>query len=223
MNKLNPKEMFMVIVLVNVVVYYLGYLIIATPLLKVNSVISTQYQEAKNENAKIKEEIAQNEEYVKQITLAENSRAEYYDHSYPYAREEIIHEFISEKLKAHGLVLTSIKVEEEVDDNAQTTATTNEDGSVAQPVESIFKSYVIDVNYVGNFKNTKEFLTDIESLDKTAAVTKLDIGKSESGAATNVTFNMVTVDKGDQNEKDTTFNFTATNAQGGGYNDLRIN
>lgn len=234
MSKLTPKEMFMVLILINIVVYYIGYLVIFTPLLNLRSSQHEKSLEAKTEYEELLELQNQEKQYAEDKVKYTKERLTYYDQTFSKAERDQIANFLGYRLRDNSLNFDGVEFEKESKKSNDETD------------DSFFKSYVVKLTCEGRYVNIINFIESIEDMGKSSAVQKLEITPYEDksnkvsadtaavAASTSdenaickavITFNFITVDKED-NDGDSEFeipeSFKAV-SQNTGKNNLTMN
>lgn len=202
-NKLSPRDAFMIVVLMNVIMYYLGYQFIVSPLLNRYMDFDVKLQEVQLEHDNIMLEISKNQEYLQQITKLLEERRSLYEVCFPKAETEVVHKFMNEMSKKAQVSINSIKI-----DPKKEMATTES----GEEIESIFKNNEVTLSISGSYKNLVDFMTDIESLKRSSAVNEISVNNSNNGTSSIVTINMLTVEK---DVEDEIFDYTFQGGTGG--------
>jgi Tfp pilus assembly protein PilO len=203
MSKLNPKEVFMVVLVVNILCYYLGFILLVNPLIKIHKSQRETMAEVMAENERVKAEVAANDGYLADIATCRSDRKKIYENCFPEAQAETIHKFFNDKSVKTGNSVTSISI-------ATTSKTsTSETG---QEVESIFKDNTVTFVLAGNYKSFIDFLTELENLKRTSFLTTVNISGSGETMSMSGNIDVYTVKK---DVEDKIFNYEFTNGTGG--------
>lgn len=204
MGKLSPKETFIVVIVVNILVYVLGYQLLSGIFTPVIENATADREAAYAENEQLTADIAANEGYLSQIATLTEERKSLFGECFPSSETEIIHKFINEKAKASGLGLSSATIDEKVDVNI------SEDGN---EIVSPYMMNTVEFAGEGSYDQIINFLTDIEELNRTSAVRGLSIEPEEGGEmSVNAKYEFFCVDKED--DKDKIFDYEFKGSEG---------
>lgn len=195
MNNLTKRETILIIVLINLIAYYLLFSIVIFPILSVN----------KEKNIKIEELKAQNEIQVIEATKLETDLnnlknltkdiESLYNKIFSNTNQENIHYFLNNVAKETNTSIVSIDIKtiegENTDGNNienDTTQNNNSEDNFTQDFENsnteakpekdseCSKKYIYDIKLVllGSYKDKINFLKHLEDLNKTLKIDEIE-------------------------------------------------
>lgn len=198
MAKMSSKEVLMILVVVNILLYYMLYSYAVKPAIETHKENAAQIEEIKEEYEDRVKEVEAEKEYLATIADETTRReTELFANVYPEAENEVIHKFMYNYATKNSLKLSSINLSGESKKKTK--------GAVNK-YEDFFRSTVVTMQVDGAYANIMKFVKEIEELNRSAALTGLNISATESGHTATVTYKMMTVNKGEV--KDEIFDYT---------------
>lgn len=195
MGNLSNREIFLIILLLNFLLYYVAFQFIAVPLLDYKKTCELNYENARAENQKIIYEMSMRDNYKMQIEDYKKERLELYTKVYPKAETETLHKFMARVENNNNISIQKIQIISSQD------STVNEDGV---EIQSILKNNIINMSINANYTNVIDFMEEIENINKTSAVTALSMNGLKENLNVNIVYNICTVNEDTQ---DTIFEF----------------
>lgn len=205
MNKLNAKERTLILVVCNLLLYYLVYISMLTPILNSRANYKVQAdakQEEYNTNTQI---INSREGYINDIATLTEQKNELFQNSFPDAEAENIYVYLVENAKQNSLNVSSVNIEQEIQ-----TVSNEETGEETQ---TGLKNNIITVSANGPYTGVIKFIEDIENVKKTSLLTSFSVSPGEGGMTATFGYTFLTTNKG-EDSNDAIFEHTFGQAKG---------
>ena len=205
MSKLGSREIFLILIVINFLLYYLAYMCVISPLMSKGreykdtvATLSTQYeQQLETVNSK--------DQYLATIENLKAQKQTLFNESFPDAETENLHAYMTSMAQRTNVRIDGISLEQEV------STITNEDD---EEIETGLKDNTISVSLTGSYESIINFISDIENVKKTSRLTSFSLSSGEGMMQASLNYDFLTVDKGDDivdNTLDHTFNQGANN------------
>jgi Tfp pilus assembly protein PilO len=205
LNNLSPRDTVLVIVIVNIVCYFLGFQIIVSPLYNAFKTTNAEREAAVEEYNELKYEAEQEAVYDSNISeLKKERRDEINSKFYQTVTAEKFHKWFSNLKNSKNVNLTNFSI------NRVTTTSTDEDGN---EVEADFVDNQVTLDFTSTYAQLVDLLQEIENDGKASALTNLNISPSPEGVMTNLTYSFYSITKNEGEDKD----FTSTELNLGTY------
>lgn len=173
MNNLSPRDTLLVLILVNIICYWIGYQFILTPLLSAYNTTKTEYETAIEENKSLKYEAEQESVYDTKISdLKKIRRDEVNSKFYQTVTSEKFHKWFTNLKKSSAVNLTSFNI------NRKTTSSVDSSG---ETVEVDFVDNNVTLNFYSTYDQMIDLLKEIEEDGKASALTNVSIAPEDSG------------------------------------------
>jgi Tfp pilus assembly protein PilO len=201
MNKLGSKEIFLILVIGNLLLYYLAYVCVISPIRNKGKEYSDEMamvQAEYDEKKQTVDSIPQLEEDIKNL---QSNKDEKLAASYPKGYAEDVQMFMTKQIEARSLTMTDVPT-------IKQNAITQKDAD-GEDVPTKISNNTISVNVSGTYKNAMDFLNEMETRNKGAKLTSLSLNvEGADSYKVEAEYLMLTVDKGD--DKDNTFSKNTT-------------
>jgi hypothetical protein len=181
MNNLSPRDTLLVIILINVLCYWLGWQFICSPLIKTYKSTREQYYVQCEERDRLQTEVNNFPTYKNTVEEREKEKNEILESRfYPTVYSEVFHKWVFDQgQNSISDKITSFSIEPKV------ATTTNENGEME---ELDFVDNSIQISFESSYEEALDFLKKIESKDikVTDKEEKTVDQKGKSAALTNV-------------------------------------
>lgn len=199
MSKLGSREIFLILIIINFLLYYLAYMCVISPLMKKGDeykatvdTLTTQYEDQLNT-------VNSKDQYLATIETLKAEKQTLFNESFPDAETENLHAYMTTISQATGVAIDSINLSQET-----ATVTNEETGEVT---ETGLKNNTISVNLTGTYDGIINFVRSIENVKKTSLLTSFNLSAGTGGMASTLNYEFLTVDKG-EDIVDTTLDHT---------------
>ncbi len=206
MNKLGSKEIFLILIIVNFLLYYLAYMCVISPLRTKGEEYQAEITTLETRYNEEKSIVDSKDQYIATIETLKSQKQTLFTNSFPDAETESLHAYMVERAQASNIVINSISLSQDI------STVINEQTKEETPTG--LRTNTINVNVVGSYANIINLITDIESVKKTSLLTGLGLSGDPTNMSTTINYELLTVDKGDEIDDpifDHTFNQGLTN------------
>ncbi|GEM_PF-3282342 len=190
MNKLGSKEIFLILVIINFLLYYLAYMCVISPLRNKGSEYKEQITTLQQQYDEQKTIVDSKDQYIATIEQLKTDKETLFTESFPDAETESIHAYMVDRAKASGIVIDNINI-------SQNVATVN-DEATGEKIPTGLKTNTISVGVTGSYSNIIKLITDMENVQKTSLLTSLSLSGEPSVMTTTLNYSLMTVDKGEE-------------------------
>ncbi len=206
MSKLGSKEIFLILIVINFLLYYLAYMCVISPLRTKGGeykttaeTLQTQYDDQLNT-------VNSKDQYLATIETLKAEKQTLFNESFPDAETENLHAYMTSISQSTGVSIDSINLSQEV--------ATVTDEATGETVETGLKNNTISVSLTGSYDSIVNFVRNIENVKKTSLLTSFNISLGQEGTMTSsLNYEFLTVDKGDD-IVDTTLDHTFNQGAG---------
>lgn len=201
MSKLGSKEIFLILIIINFLLYYLAYMCVISPLRTKGGEYKTQVDTLQTQYDDQLNTVNSKDQYLTTIETLKAEKQTLFNESFPDAETENLHAYMTTISQATGVVIDSINLSQEV-----ATVTNEETG---ETVETGLKNNTISVSLIGSYDGIVNFVRSIENVKKTSLLTSFNLSGSAGAMNSTLNYEFLTVDKGEDivdNTLDHTFN-----------------
>ena len=196
MNKLGNKEVILILLVINFMLYYLMVMIGVTPLKNSiksnNAAIETLQAEYDEKKAIVDKE----DDYKADIVRLTDEKAVLFQTGFPNTEAESLHAFINKEATNSSISINNISI-------SQSARMANgEDGQQ----ETGIMDNKITVDCIGSYANVISLLETIEKMQRTSILTSLDLGGEAANMSITMQYSFLSADKTDID--DTVFDHT---------------
>lgn len=195
MNKLGSKEIFLILIIINFLLYYMAYMIVVSPMRKSSQELSDQIGTLQAQYDEQKSIVDQKESYIQQIDSLKAEKAELFANSFPDAETENIHAYLVDRAKESGIAINTVNLSQSVKKTR--------DEETGEEIPTGLKTNDISAEVTGSYTNIIKLITDIEGAKKTSLLTSLDLQGNPAQMTTSLNYTFLTVDKGDEIQDNT--------------------
>lgn len=195
MSKLGSKELFLILVIINVVLYYFTYMIAVGPLKNQISTAKEQKVTLTQQRDERQEQIDQKPQIKDNIKNLKDEKAELFKSGFPSTDAEYIHAFLVDETKAANMKMNSISIAQ---------APRMSTNAAGQEVETGIMDNTITIMANSTYSNIATLLKEVEGLDKTSILTRLNLSGTAAEMVATMDYNFLSADKG-EDRSDTTF------------------
>ncbi len=188
MSKLGSKELFLILIIINFLLYYCLYMMGVGPLKTKISTLSAdketltaEYQEKQT----IVDSKPQYEQNIKDLTV---QKAELFQTGFPNTDPEYLHAIMVQQAGISGISMTNISI------NQAPRESTN---SAGETVETGIMDNTLTIATTASYANIAKFLEDIESLQRTSILTSLNLSGTAAEMSASMAYNFLSADKGE--------------------------
>lgn len=190
MNKLGSKEIFLILVIINFLLYYLAYMCVISPMRKAGNEYKEQIVTLQTQYDEQKAIVDSKDQYIADIENLKKEKETLFTESYPDAETESLHAYMVKLAKESGVVIKNISLAQDV--------ATVKDEATGEEVKTGLKNNNITVSIDGSYTNIIKFITDIENVKKTSLLTSFSLSGPSAGMQSSLTYSLMTVDKGEE-------------------------
>jgi Tfp pilus assembly protein PilO len=198
MNKLGSKEIFLILVIINFLLYYIAYMCVISPLGSKSKGYSAEIASLQQEYDADMVIVSSKDEYISKNETLKQEKETLFNNSFPDAETENLHAYMVDRAKESGVTIASISL-------SQSASTTQDENGESVPTGLKDNNIVLSVS--GSYANIIKFVTDIENAKKTSLLTSLSFAGSAGQMTSSINYYFMTVDKGDD-ITDTTLDHT---------------
>ncbi|WP_317367574.1 hypothetical protein [uncultured Tyzzerella sp.] len=207
MNKLSKRETTLIIILINLIGYYLLFNVIGLYISNMNKSKLEAYEELKAQQEILEIENIKNQVDTKNLENLTQKNNELKNQIFSTTNSENIHYFLSNVAQKSNIKISNIKISENnIKDNSedidemsieQTTMDTTEttENVDVMPTDILNSSYNIELEIVGKYKDKINFIKNIEKYKKTLAITDFSTMMEEDNLASKIKMIIYTVHK----------------------------
>lgn len=206
MNKLGSKEIFLILVVINFLLYYLAYMCVISPLRNTGKEYKEQITTLQQQYDEQKAIVDSKDQYIATIDQLKKDKETLFTESFPDAETENIHAYMVDRAKACSIVINSITIGQDV--------ATVADPQTGEQVPTGLKNNTINVSVTGSYANIIKLITDMENVKKTSLLTSFSLAGNPASMTTSLNYSLLTVDKG-EDIVDPTFDHTFGQGKGG--------
>ncbi len=186
MNKLGAKEIFLILIVINFLLYYMAYMLVVSPMWSKSKEYDTQITDLTAKYEEDKSVVDSKDTYISTIDTLKADKQTLFESSFPDADTENIHAYIVDKAKETSVTIQNISMSQDIK-TAQ--------GENGEKVPTGLKNDTINLTIDGSYANTIKFITDIQNVQKTSLLTAITL--SPSGKGNSLIYSILTVDKGE--------------------------
>lgn len=186
MNKLGAKEIFLILIVINFLLYYMAYMLVVSPMWSKSKEYDTQITDLTAKYEEDKSVVDSKDTYISTIETLKADKQTLFESSFPDADTENIHAYIVDKAKETSVTIQNISMSQDIK-TAQ--------GENGEKVPTGLKNDTINLTIDGSYANTIKFITDIQNVQKTSLLTAITL--SPSGKGNSLIYSILTVDKGE--------------------------
>lgn len=190
MNKLGSKEIFLILVIINFLLYYLAYMCVISPMRKKGAEYKEQIVALQTQYDEQKAIVDSKDQYIADIENLKQEKEVLFTESFPDAETESLHAYMVKLAQESGVVISNINLTQEI--------ATVKDEESGEDVPTGLKNNDISVSVDGSYTNIIKFITDMESAKKTSLLTSFSLTGPASGMQSAITYSLMTVDKGEE-------------------------
>lgn len=205
MNKLGSKEIFLILIIINFLLYYLAYMCVISPIKNKGTEYKDQVVALEQQYTQDKQIVDSKEQYLTSIATLKKDKETLFNESFPDAETESLHAYMVQKAKESGITINSINLSQDV--------TMVQDENTGENVPTGLKTNTINVDITGSYNNIIKLITDMENVKKTSLLTSFSLSGAASSMTTSLNYSLLTVDKGEE-IVDPTFDHTFGQATG---------
>lgn len=186
MNKLGAKEIFLILIVINFLLYYMAYMLVVSPMWSKSKEYDTQITDLTAKYEEDKSVVDSKDTYISTIDTLKADKQTLFESSFPDADTENIHAYLVDKAKETSVTIQNISLNQDIE-TAQ-----GEDG---ERIHTGLKNDTINLTVDGSYLNTIKFITDIQNVQKTSLLTAITL--NPTGKGNTITYKFLTVDKGE--------------------------
>lgn len=206
MNKLGSKEIFLILVVINFLLYYLAYMCVISPLRNTGKGYQEQITTLQQQYDEQKAIVDSKDQYIATIEQLKKDKETLFTESFPDAETENIHAYMVDRAKACSIVINTISISQDV--------ATVADPQTGEQVPTGLKNNTINVSITGSYANIIKLITDMENVKKTSLLTSFSLAGDPASMTTSLNYSLLTVDKG-EDIVDPTFDHAFSQGKGG--------
>jgi hypothetical protein len=188
MSKLGNKEVILILIVINFMLYYLLVMIAISP---IKSSISNNKAEIQSLQADYdaKKEIVDSEQtYITTIETLKATKTDLFATGFPNTNPENLHAFMEKETQANSVPIQNISITQ-----APRVAVNANGGDV----ETGIMDNTLTLTVQGSYANVIKLLQSIEDVQKTSLLTSLNLGGSASDMTVNMGYSFLSADKTD--------------------------
>lgn len=199
MGKLGNKEVILILVVINFLLYYLLFMMVINPTknkIKSNNeniaTLQTEYDE--------KKAIVDSEQsYIDNIEKLKVEKSELFTKGFPNTDPEYLHAFMVKETAANSISINNITISQAARNAADT--------SGEQHVTGILDN-TLSVGIEGSYANIVKLIGTMEELNKTSLLTSISLSGDPAKMTTTLNYSFLSADKSDNPDNifDYTFN-----------------
>ena len=186
MNKLGAKEIFLILIVINFLLYYMAYMLVVSPMWNKSKEYDTQITDLTAKYEEDKSVVDSKDTYISTIETLKADKQTLFDTSFPDADTEDLHAYLVSKATAESIEIQNISLNQTIE-TAQDEA--------GNKIPTGLKNNTITLTVNGAYANVIKLLTDIQNVQKTSLLTSLTL--TPGGQGTNIGYTFLTVDKGE--------------------------
>lgn len=187
MNKLSNKEVILILVVINIALYYLLYAIGINPVKHNISANSSEIKTLQTDYDEKKAIVDSEQDYINKIDELTTAKAELFKNGFPNTNAENIHAFMQKETTAKSVSTQSITI------NQAPRIAAAEGGEV----ETGIMDNNITLNVEGSYTNVISLLAEIENQQKTSLLTSLNLSGSKDAVTASMGYSFLSADKTD--------------------------
>lgn len=204
MSKLGSKELLLILLIINFLMYYFAYMLAVGPLKNEISTLKTQSIELQQERDEKQATVDKKPEYEQNIKDLTEQKKTLFQTGFPNTDPEFLHAFMVDQSKAANIQIDNISI-------AQAPRTSV--NSAGETVETGIMDNTITISTVAPYNSIAKLLDDIEKMQRTSILTSLNISGTAGSMSSNMSYNFLSADKG-EDINDTVFNHTFSQGAG---------
>lgn len=189
MNKLGSKEIFLILIIINFLLYYLAYMCVISPIRNKGNEYKEQVVTLEQQYAEQKKIVDSKDQYIETIETLKQDKQTLFNESFPDAETENLHAYMVDKAKKSGIIIDSINLNQKI--------STVKDEGTGEEIPTGLKNNTISISITGSYANVIKFITDIENVNKTSLLTGFTISGDSTGMKSSINYSLMTVDKGE--------------------------
>ncbi len=227
MNKLSKREVTLIIVLVNLIGYYILFNVIGLAISNMNKSKLEDYEELKAQQEILEIETLKNQINTQNLENLNNENNEIKNKLFSSTNSENIHYFLAQVAKKSDVVLSSISIkkdviedfiEESTLEDTTTQETTIQQSTSENNNENIENNgnaqidnnktenmdedvYSIEIEISGSYENKIKFINNLENYKKTIAITAFSNIFEGETTVSKLSMNIYTINKQEQDEE----------------------
>lgn len=204
MDKLGSKELFLILLIINFLLYYFAYMLGVGPLKNQIVSASEKKEQLTIEYQEKKETVDKKPEFEQNIKDLKAQKKELFQTGFPNTDPEYLHAFVVNESKATNITLNNVSI-------AQAPRTSQ--NSAGETVETGIMDNTITMSTVTSYANIANFLKIIEDLQRTSILTNLSLSGTAGEMSASMSYNFLSADKG-EDINDTVFDHTFSQGAG---------
>ena len=193
MNNFSKRELILIVILMNLLGYYLLFNIVGIPIFNfINEKklyieqLQAQEEIQKIENIKVQADLASFKNIINEIESL-------YNQLFSITNPENIHYFINNIANSTNIHISSIHIQEELEndiDDIQEDLKENDEF-----LKNRVKIYNINLELLGTYENKMKFLKKIESLEKAIAITGINFSNLGNNYNSKLNLKLYSIEK----------------------------
>lgn len=214
MNKLSKRETTLIIILVNLIGYYLLFNVIGLSISNMNKSKLEAYEELKAQQDILEIESIKNQIDTQNLENLTQKNNEMKNQIFSTTNSENIHYFLNQVAKKSNVAISSIninKFEMAEESNEEVTEETTLETSteiITQDINQdnnkqnnqiytdiVHNAYNIELEVVGEYKDKINFIKNIESYKKTMSITDFSTAFEDKTTTSKIKMTIYTIDK----------------------------
>lgn len=197
MGKLGNKEIILILIVINFLLYYLLFMMVINPTknkIKLNNESIDALQMEYDEKKAI---VDQEDDYIADIERLKAEKAELFTTGFPNTDPENLHAFMVKETAANSITINNISISQSSRNAA--------DASGAQHTTGIMDN-TLAVGIEGSYSNIIKLIGTLEELQKSSLLTSLSLSGDPNKMNTTLNYSFLSADKSDN--PDTIFDHT---------------
>lgn len=197
MGKLGNKEVILILVVINFLLYYLLFMMVINPTknkIKLNNESIDALQMEYDEKKAI---VDQEEDYIADIERLKAEKAELFTTGFPNTDPENLHAFMVKETAANSITINNISISQASRNAA--------DANGAEHTTGIMDN-TLAVGIEGSYSNIIKLIGTLEELQKSSLLTSLSLSGDPNKMTTTLNYSFLSADKTDN--PDTIFDHT---------------
>lgn len=204
MNNITKRENILIIVLINLIAYYLLFNIIILPINTSNKAKNLEIEELNAQKEISRIEATKLESDLKQLQNLTLNIQELSKQIFSDTNEENIHYFFNTVAKNSNTTISSFKIEELSQNINEDTIENsleseleknNENKTKEKDLKSEKFSYNIEISLNGTYSNKLKFLKYLEAMNKTLKINEIEFLDFENNSPSKIFIEMYTIKK----------------------------
>ena len=199
MGKLGNKEVILILIVINFLLYYLLFMMVINPTknkIKTNNDTISALQMEYDEKKAI---VDQEQTYIDDIARLKAEKAELFTSGFPNTDPENLHAFMVKETAANSITINNISISQ--------SSRNASDASGGEHTTGIMDN-TLSVGVEGSYANIINLIKTMEEIKKTSLLTSLNLSGDPAKMTTTLNYSFLTADKSDNPDEifDHTFN-----------------